>query len=203
MSKSKKVVKKAPAPKPKKEKVSTTLPALEVKLVSYVVTATIPTMMYGNIQPRIEVQARTMEDAKRAVMPHIEELFDAYLEEPRDGKPARFMRKASVEATEKKVAPADITPGKATAPAPAPAPKPAPSPEPTKAPEKDLIGESDDEAPAPKSPAYLKAEGAVKNAMSKDALNMIEEQIQKSVKLTADEKPLLLTELLKKRKEFN
>jgi hypothetical protein len=49
-----------------------------------------------------------------------------------------------------------------------------------------------DEDATPKTPAYTKAENAIKSAMSLDALNLIEDQIQKSVKLINEEKPLLL-----------
>lgn len=187
----KKLVKKVSKPK---TKITPEVTKLEVKLVSYTIQAMIPTMMYGNITPRITVEARTMEDAKRAVMPHIEELFAVYLEEPRDGKPARFMKKAEVSATERKVEP------KAVATAPAVKKEEAtPAPAPVKKEEE----EKEKEPEVAKTPAYEKAAKAIESAMSTDALGLIEDQIQASVKLSADEKPMLLELVLKKRKTLN
>lgn len=198
MSKTNKVSKtkvskpKAPT-KPKNKKVVETPDILEVKLVSYTVQATIPTMAYGNIQPTITVEARTMEDAKRAVMPHIEELYQTYAEAPRDGSSRPiFARKASVTSTEKVVSQ-----------------PPANNPETIKAPEapaksvKPAVNTDEEEAPAPHSAAFLKAENAIKATQSKDALDMIEGQIQKSEKISEHEKPMLLTLVIKKRKELN
>jgi len=182
----------------KKKEVKPVPPELKIKLVSYTVRATIPTMMYGNIQPEITVEARTMEDAKLAVFPHIEELYQTYCEEPRDGRKPAFMSKASVTATERMVvvsavAKTELKKGEAVKIEPEAS---APVPE---APKTELDAFAED---LKKSPAYTKAENAIKGAMSKDALNLLEDQIQKSVKLTPDEKPLLLAEVLKKRKEF-
>lgn len=53
----------------------------KVELVSYTVRATIPTGAYSNICPEVTVKAKTLEEAERAVMPHIEKLFAKY----RDG----------------------------------------------------------------------------------------------------------------------
>ncbi len=52
----------------------------KVYLVSYEMKAVIPTGMYANIQPCIIVEAETLEDAERVVMPHIERLFAKYRE---------------------------------------------------------------------------------------------------------------------------
>lgn len=163
---------------------------LEVKLITYTIRAMIPTMMYGNIAPEIVVEARSMEDAKRAVMPHIEELFHTYLEEPRDGRPARFMAKANVEVSERKVAPKEVT-------------KPAtvastPKTEPVKAEKK----EEPKEPETPKSPAYEKALKAINGATSKEALELLQDQVQNSVKLLPEEKPMLYELVLKRKKEF-
>lgn len=181
----------------KKKSVKVVQPDLVIKLVSYTVEAIIPTMMYGNITPKITVEARTMEDAKLAVMPHIEELYNTYAVEPMDGRKPAFMSKASVTATER-VVPQNV-PGKAVDPI-KPVEKPTtPTPTPT-APKSELDALAED---LKTSPAYDKALSAIKNSMSKDALGLIEEQIQKSTRLTESEKPLLLSEVLKKRKEFN
>ncbi len=175
-----------------------TPPELKIKLITYTVRATIPTMAYGNIMPEITVEARTMEDAKLAVFPHIEDLYETYCEEPREGRKPRFMSKASVTATEK-IVPQPAKPTQPDVKSTHPLNPTGPT-GPTPAPATELDAFADD---LKKSPAYSKAEGAVKGAMSKDALGLIEDQIQKSTKLSEEEKPLLLTEVLKRRKEFN
>ena len=192
------------APKPKKEVAPKAEKVKKVvvpkyELLTFSVKATIPTQMYGNIMPEIVIKAKTIEDARAVVLPAIESLYVAYCEKPRDGSVVSFMNKASVTSVEKKVEvpPATKPATPATAPVAPVAPKtitPA-----TPAPAEDNF-EADENAP--KSPAYEKASGAIKNSMSLDALNLIEGQIQKSEKLSAEEKPMLLTEVLKKRKEF-
>lgn len=182
---------KAPKVKVVKEK---KVVAPKYELVSFSVKATIPTQMYGNIMPEIMVKAKKIEDARAIVMPAIESLYVAYAEKNRDGSAVSFMSKANVTATEK-VVPQGVLANTIKAPvAPAPAPVVKKTP----------AQESADELASDlaKSVAYTKAENAVKNSTSLDALNMIEDQIQKSVKLTAEEKPALLTDVLKKRKEF-
>jgi hypothetical protein len=68
---------------PKKEIVSAVVKEKKpkVELVTYTVKAIIPCGMYANIQPEVTVKAKTLEEAERAVMPHIEKLFAKY----RDG----------------------------------------------------------------------------------------------------------------------
>jgi len=193
-----KVLKVKTPTKPKKENLVPKVVAPKYTLVTFSVKATIPTQMYGNIMPEIVVTAKTIEDAKAIVMPAIEGLYVAYAEKNRDGSAVSFMSKANVTVTEKIVpqhvpAPAVVnTPAPTVMGAPAPAKVQTPAQASVEALANDLA----------KSVAYTKAENAIKNSTSLEAINMIEDQIQKSVKLTADEKPMLLTEVLKKRKEF-
>ncbi len=168
------------------------------ELVSFGVKATIPTQMYGNIMPEIVIKAKNIEEAKAVLMPAIESLYSAYAERPRDGSSISFLNKASVTVEEKKVE----------------VPKPvAKAPEIKK--EEGVLAKAEAEVPKKaetaeeladelneRSPAFIKARSAVNASTSLDALNLIEEQIQKSVKLTAEDKPVLLTEVLKKRKTF-
>jgi len=56
-----------------KEKKST------AKLISYAIKAVIPTGPYANIQPEIHVNAGTIEEAAAFVIPHLDELFEKYL----------------------------------------------------------------------------------------------------------------------------
>jgi len=181
--------------------------APKYELVTFSVKATIPTQQYGNIMPEIVVKAKTIEEAKAIVLPMIESLYVQYCEKPRDGGSVSFMSRSSVTVEEKKV---DVPKPEPKAPeikketgpmsadrqntmTPDPAAKvtaPAESVE-------DLANDLND-----RSPAFIKASKAISSCKSKDALDLIEGQIQKSVKLTPEEKPLLLTELLKKGKEF-
>jgi len=46
--------------------------------MKFTITAVIPTGQYANIQPSIEVEAETFEEAKAMALPHIEELSAAY-----------------------------------------------------------------------------------------------------------------------------
>jgi hypothetical protein len=50
--------------------------------MKYTITAVIPTVQYGNIQPSIEVEADTFEEANAMAMPHIEKLWAKYSEKP-------------------------------------------------------------------------------------------------------------------------
>jgi len=207
-----KKVSKKKVPTPKVEKVEKPVKEKKVKvvipkyeLVSFSIKATIPTQMYGNMMPEIVIKAKTIEDAKAIAMPAIEEIYIKYCEKPRDGSTPAFMSKASVTAEERKVTPTTIAPVAPVAPAPAkltpqggtapsvPVTPPAPAP---------VAPTAENTEDVAKTPAYEKAEKAISGAMSLDALNLIEDQIQKSVKLTAEEKPMLLTLVLKKRKEF-
>lgn len=49
--------------------------------MKYTITAVIPTGQYANIQPSIEVEAPTFEEAYAQAMPHIEEISRRYAEE--------------------------------------------------------------------------------------------------------------------------
>lgn len=50
--------------------------------MKFVIGATIPVMSYGNLQPSIEVEAETFEEAQAIAMPQIEKLWDKYGEKP-------------------------------------------------------------------------------------------------------------------------
>ena len=166
----KKVVKKVTAPK--------------YELISFEVTAVIPTQSYGNINPKITVKTKTIEEAKAIVMPMIEEMYATYAEAPRDGSrvPA-FISKSKVTVKEKIVETKPVVTG-------------------TKDVVKLTPPTATKEDVTPVSEPFMKATNAVNGATSLQALEIIEEQVQKSTKLTEDEKPVVLTELLKKRKEL-
>ena len=50
--------------------------------MKYTITAVIPVVQYGNIQPSIEVEADSLEEGQALVMPHIQALWDKYGEKP-------------------------------------------------------------------------------------------------------------------------
>lgn len=50
--------------------------------MKFTIGATIPTTQYGNLQPSIEVEALTIEEARAIALPQIEELWDMYAERP-------------------------------------------------------------------------------------------------------------------------
>lgn len=148
--------------------------APKFKLVSYTVKAIIPTGMYANIQPEVTVEAESMEVAERAVMGHIEALFAKYRV---DGPQA--------PQTPRPVAPAPVVTPQTKAPVQAPQ---APKAEDKPAPVQEAV------APAPEAPSivmsepYKRAKGAIESCMSHDALKLVSDQIEKSVKLIDTEK---------------
>lgn len=185
MNTAKKEVKKNPKliqkPWPKKtNKVKTP----KVKLISYEVKAIIPVGMYANIQPGIIVEAETLEQAERAVMPHIEALFAKY----REGGPMTVttvpVKKVTPEQVvkildENKVTPDQVMSSGQTSPTPATTPA------------------------IPMSEPYNRAKRAIESATSLQALEMIEKQVTDSVKLIATEKQEMFGFILLKRKELN
>lgn len=148
----------------------------KVKLVSFTITAIIPTEPYGNIQPAITVQAANIEDAKSVVMPHIDALMAQY----------------SMNAPKKVNMPTTTMPGtpsiKSTEVV---APKEPVAP---KADEKPLEGTV--------SVPYQKALNAIKTAYSIPALDLIDDQIIFSKKLHYGEKIRLKPFVEEKRKEI-
>lgn len=159
--------------------------APKVTLLHFKVSAVIPTQQYGNIQPSIEVMAGTIEDARDVVMPIIEQLYQTYAEMPLNGKEPKFYGKIT-ETIVNVAAPAP----KEVKESSTSAEVSAPSEEPSAPVEKS------------KSDAVLKAEKAIGLAMSVEAADAIQAQIEKSVKIDKDDKPALYTLCLKKKKEL-
>lgn len=61
----------------------------KVTLVEFTMSAVIPTVQYGNIQPSITVKADSIESAREMVAPIIESMYNQYSEQiPRFLKPA-------------------------------------------------------------------------------------------------------------------
>lgn len=158
--------------------------------VVFEVTAIIPTQMYGNIQPRIQVCVNTVEEGRAMVMPMIEDLYRTYGEAPVNGKPIKFL--GNIVETVKDLSEAPST----VITAPSALSQSATTAATTAAPEATA------QAPKEKSPAVQKAEKALSLAMSLDAVIIIQDQIEKSTKIDQADKPELLTLCLKRRNEL-
>lgn len=175
------------------------------RLKSFSVTVVIPTQQFGNIQPKIDIEAVTIDQAVEFVKPYIEQLYRTYAAE----FPAFMKEKVTVE--EKHV---DV-------PAPVPAapkadttkPEPAAqtntwSPGKEKNESHPVATKSAPDLNAPKTDpevkdeAYLKGEAAIAGAANLAALNIVEQKIKDSTKVKEEDKPFLITKVLKKRKEF-
>jgi hypothetical protein len=50
--------------------------------IKYTLSATIPTTQYGNLQPSIEVEAASLQEAEQATLPHIQELWARFGSKP-------------------------------------------------------------------------------------------------------------------------
>lgn len=149
----------------------------KVKLVTYTVKAIIPTGAYANIQPEIVVQAETLEQAERAVMPHIEALFAKY----REGVP---------------YTPVTITP----------IPTGPMTPKVYVGDDTSTTTTSSTTAVAPEiifTVPFIRAKSAIDNCASIEALGLIENQIKISPKLVESEKPELLKLVAVKLQELN
>lgn len=163
-----------------------------VKFVSFEFGATIPTGSFGNIKPSIVVEAASYEDAAAYAIPKIEDLYRKYSEVKPTflGKITETVRevvpvKAAAELKKGDLvqeAPAAPTQSQATdTPAPVAQDVPAPQATATAAVE------------APKSEFAARAEKMIGLALTEEAAVKIKEQIEKSEKIPAEEKPALLT----------
>lgn len=164
-----------PVVKTPKEKVIKT--KKDVVLVSYSMKMTIPTGQYANIIPEILVKAGTVEDAHDFIAPHMNKLWKEY-----------FMINERPRPTEKMTVtptPSDIS---VTVPKTA----------------MDSGTTTINEVKSPvESVALTKATQAVNSCVSKEALDMIKTQIDKSVKLNSGDKSALLKLVETKSTELN
>lgn len=169
------------------------------KLISYTLKAVIPTGMYANIQPEVTVQARTIQEAERAVMPYIEALFAKYRSDTQVVvTPSTPVRPAPSQAPAQAQKPVEAP--KATVAQPTAQAKPTAE---VKAPEAPAKPVETTSAPIELSVPFQRAEAAVKSCTSKEALKLVTDQITKSVKLTQEEKNTLIMLATDKSKEFN
>lgn len=135
------------------------------RLVSYKITATIRTGEYQNIVPEIMVEGGTIEEARTILTQEIDTIRSKY--DP------------SVRRVVAPVQPKPVVPAPTTTAAPA------------------ILVATNEQAPEPApapvlSTPFQTAEKVILAAKSNDALDMIEAQIKKSVKLNNVEKDTLL-----------
>lgn len=79
------------------------------KLHKFRITAVIPTVQYGNIQPEYEVEAPTFEEAQDIALPYIEKLWNKYCQKGSElvAKESTIVHDSVIEMT------SNLTPGKA------------------------------------------------------------------------------------------
>lgn len=150
-----------------------------VTLTSYSIKAIIPTGPYANIQAEIVVNAGSLDDAKGYVIPHINTLFEEFLNKS---------ERRNVQVTVKE------TPAKATQ-----------DPQDTSAgvlsksqPKATVTATADVAGSIP----FEKAKAAINSCLSQDALELIAKQIERSVKLNSMEKLDLGSVIVAKGKEL-
>lgn len=156
----------------------------KVTLVEFTMSAVIPTVQYGNIQPSITVKADSIESAREVVAPIIEDLYNKYSEQvPRFLKPVIKEKEKIVPAeviTETiKVEPKPYVPNIATPDALKPEGHPVNA--------TDVPFDN-----SKKNEAYSKTEHIIKTATSEPVLDIIEQKIKDSVKIAEEDKPELL-----------
>lgn len=193
---------------PKKVAKTKAVKAPKVKLLTYTLKAVIPTGQYANIQPEITVQAESMEQAERVVMPYIETLFARY-------------REAGVLPIQTPLRPV-VTPqntpvgSKTTAPVAPTAPvAKAPVAAPVEAPKAPLGNPGPNGTVVPKgtdmlapqaivlSVPFTRAKSAIESCTSAAALKLVSDQVEKSTKLVDAEKVELRSLVAAKSSQLN
>lgn len=159
------------APKPKNK--LNTKKKLSVKMVTYSIKMTIPTGPYANIVPEIVVRGGSIEEAHNFIAPHMNKMWkEYYLVNERRPEPAPM---PMPEFTLKPAPNMSTTIGTPVATTSTPAMK-----------------EPEVEAPPASSVALIKATKAIESCLSVDALDIIANQVNVSVKLTDEDKAKLM-----------
>jgi hypothetical protein len=178
-------------------------------LKSYTIKAVIPTGPYANVQPEITVEANSLKDAEDYLLPHIDALFEKYLNLSDRPKP-RVVDTTPVKPAVREPMVVTLTPVATSTPANAPivvtettttsTPGNAPmvvtettSPEVVVTPAPIVAPEPTTPAPVEAEPvkvatAFDKAKMALESCKSVEALNLIAEKIEQSIKLDALDK---------------
>jgi len=168
------------APKPTIKKVAPKKPTVE--MVSYSIEMTIPTGAYANIKPSIVVRGGSIQEAHDFIAPHMNKLWKEYfLINERRPEPIKAPVAPVVPLTVENVV--EVTGGKEIGgKIPTDVPSNVPGPD--------------------SSVALLKATQAIDSCKSLEALELIETQVVKSVKLSHEDKKALMPLLSKKAIEL-
>jgi len=151
-------------------------PKSTVTMLEYSIKMIIPTGVYSNIQPEIKVSAATPEEAHEYIAPHMNKLWKEY-----------FM----VGERRQEVAPVAPTGPVGTA-------EPTSNPTGSTGPMPATV-----EAPPASNVALIKATQAIESCLSLEALDLIKNQVELSVKLSKEEKPKLRVMIVEKFNELN
>jgi hypothetical protein len=169
--------KKVAPKKPTIKKVAPKKPTVE--MVSYSIEMTIPTGAYANIKPSIVVKGGSIQEAHDFIAPHMNKLWKEYFL-INERRPEPVKTKEAPLTAEQIV---DIVGGHEIGGAvPADVPSSVPGPD--------------------SSVALLKATQAIESCLSTEALELIETQVIKSVKLSHEDKEALMPLLSKKAIEL-
>jgi hypothetical protein len=147
-----------------------------VRLVSYAIKMVIPTGAYANIQPEITVKGGTLEEAHAYCAPHMNKLWKEYY--------LISEKRPEVNQEVKKPEPVGGTGGNAND-------------------SKAGLGYDTTPPPPVSSVSFQKASQAITSCLSLEAFNLIADQVEASVKLTNEDKTMLMPILEKKFNELN
>jgi hypothetical protein len=165
-------IKVAPKPTIKKiePKKTINIKKPKVELVSYSIEMTIPTGAYANIKPQIVVKSQSVEEAHDFIAPHMNKLWKEY-----------FMINERRQEIIKPVstAPADVV-------------KKMSVQEIAEATGGTIVSETPAVQPPVSSVALVKATQAIESCTSLEALELIQKQVDKSVKLSHEDKESLM-----------
>jgi len=165
----------------KAKKVAKITKAPKVTMVEYSMKMVIPTGQYANVQPEIRVKAFSPEEALNYIAPHMNRLWKEYFMVNE-----RAIQSAPVAAQAPKpvIKPVTVV-NKPTEPVGAPATPPVEVP-----------------ASPTSNAAVIKASGVIDSCKSLEALSLIENQVNISVKISKEEKPALLKKIAEKNLEL-
>lgn len=65
-------------------------------MIKYKLSATVPVAQYANLVPEIEIEAESIEDAEKQVLPYIEEFFNKYSEKHKIGAAKKVLNPGRV-----------------------------------------------------------------------------------------------------------
>jgi hypothetical protein len=174
------------------EKVATPkAPKSTVKLISYTMKAVIPTGPYANIQPEITIQASSLQEAQDYIVPHLDGLYEKYLNISDRPKPRVTVTEHVPPVAKPVEVPKAVTPGVTILPGGKMPPnvEELQAQSQVQAPKQEVAQVTEEEMTP-----FKKAILAIESCKSIEALNIIEHRIQISDKLQDEMSKLALGE---------